>query len=171
MTCRPAAFSIAVTVVIAIAMIVWPNAKPRLIWNASESIPIGLYLVQPACRLTATRLIAAYPPEPLATYLADGGYLPRGVPLMKRVLALTGQTVCRRGHFIMVDGIEVGTAREYDHRGRSLPDWQGCHVIAGGEIFLMNPEEPASLDGRYFGPIPRSAVIGQAEPLWTFHKE
>ena len=38
-----------------------------------------------------TTLVVAMPPEPLATFLADGGYLPRGVPLIKRILALPGQ--------------------------------------------------------------------------------
>jgi type IV secretory pathway protease TraF len=40
-----------------------------------------------------------------------------------------------------------------------------------GEVFLMNWDEPASLDSRYFGPIPLSAILGRAEPLWTFEKE
>jgi Signal peptidase, peptidase S26 len=40
-------------------------------------------------------------------------------------------------------------------------------VIGEGEIFLMNPDEPASLDGRYFGPIPSATIAGLAEPLRT----
>jgi type IV secretory pathway protease TraF len=74
-----------------------PKPAPSLVWNASESVPIGLYRVQPAGKLTVTDLVVAMPPEPLATFLAEGGYLPRGLPLIKRVLALPGQTVCRRG--------------------------------------------------------------------------
>jgi hypothetical protein len=31
----------------------------------------------------------------------------------------------------------------------------------------MNPHEPASLDGRYFGPLPIASIAGLAEPLWT----
>ena len=31
----------------------------------------------------------------------------------------------------------------------------------------MNWDEPDSLDGRYFGPTPRSALLGRARPLWT----
>jgi hypothetical protein len=31
----------------------------------------------------------------------------------------------------------------------------------------MNPDEPALLDGRYFGPIPSATIAGLAEPLWT----
>ena len=70
------------------------------------------------------------PPEPLATFLAEAGYLPRGVPLIKRVLALPGQTVCRKGLAIIVDGIEMGMAREQDSRGRRLPVWQDCRIVA-----------------------------------------
>ena len=111
------------------------------------------------------------PPEPLASSLARGGYLPRGVPLLKRILALPGQSVCRDELIISVDGVNVGTARERDRRGRALPVWQGCRTIVDGEVFLMNWDEPASLDSRYFGPIPISAIIGRAEPLWTFGED
>jgi conjugative transfer signal peptidase TraF len=145
-----------------------PKSAPRLLWNASESVPTGLYRVQPARRLIVTALVVAYPPEPLATFLADGGYLPRGVPLIKRILALPGQTVCRTGLTIAVNAIEMGAARERDRRGRALPVWQGCRTVASDEVFLMNWDEPASLDGRYFGPIPLSAIVGRAVPLWTF---
>ena len=54
-----------------------------------------------------------------------------------------------------------------DQSGRPVPVWQGCRVIGDGEIFLMNPDEPASLDGRYFGPIPIAVIAGLAEPMWT----
>ena len=121
--------------------------------------------------LFVTTLVVAMPPEPLASSLARGGYLPPGVPLLKRILALPGQSVCRDELIISVDGVNVGTARERDRRGRVLPVWQGCRTIADGEVFLMNWDEPASLDSRYFGPIPRSAIIGRAEPLWTFGED
>jgi conjugative transfer signal peptidase TraF len=144
-------------------------AKPaaRYIWNASESVPIGLYWLQPTSRLFVTELVAIQPPEPLAESLADGGYLPRGVPMLKRVLALHGQTVCRDQLTVSVDTIEMGHARERDSRGRPLPVWQGCHVIAVGEVFLMNWQSADSLDGRYFGVLPTTAIVGRVAPLWT----
>src|SRR5262249_40937452 len=94
-------------------------------------------------------------------------YLPRGVPMLKRVLALPGQTVCRLRLSIIVDAIPVGDAHERDSRGRPLPVWQGCRVIAGSELFLMNWQSADSLDGRYFGPISSSAVLARAQPVWT----
>ena len=153
------------------ALAIGPKPVPRLVWNASESVPIGLYGVQPAYRLIVTDLVVAFPPEPLAIFLAEGGYLPRGVPLIKRILALPEQMVCRNDLAITVDGIEVGAARERDRRGRPLPIWQGCRVVPRDEVFLMNWDEPASLDSRYFGPLPLTAVVGRAVPLWTFEEE
>jgi conjugative transfer signal peptidase TraF len=144
-----------------------PAITPRFVWNASASVPIGLYSVHPAHHLTVTAIAVAYPPEPLAGWLEERRYLPRGVPLIKPILALDGQTVCRVGPRITVDGREMGIAHDEDHSGRPLPFWQGCRVIGPSEVFLMNPHEPASLDGRYFGPLPIAAIAGLAEPLWT----
>jgi conjugative transfer signal peptidase TraF len=171
MTNRSTTLMTMVAAVAVMATTMGPKAAPRFVWNVSESVPTGLYHVQPARRLIVTALVVAYPPEPLATVLADGGYLPRGVPLIKRVLALAGQTVCRTGLVITVDGIDMGAARERDRRGRPLPVWQGCRVVAAGEVFLMNWDEPASLDGRYFGPISVRAIVGRADPLWTLEED
>jgi conjugative transfer signal peptidase TraF len=141
---------------------------PAYIWNASESIPIGLYRVQPAAKLFVTELLAVQPPEPLATFLDLNGYLPAGLPMLKRVLALPGQTVCRSGLTVSVDTIEMGEARDRDGRGRPLPKWQGCRVVGEGELFVMNWQSANSLDSRYFGFLPASAVIGRALPVWTW---
>ena len=142
------------------------GALPLYLWNASASVPVGLYRLQSTGERYITELVAVLPPEPLAIFLADGGYLPRGVPMLKHVLALPGQIVCRESLTVLVDGIAMGAARQRDGRGRLLPVWQGCHVIVAGELFLMNWQSADSLDGRYFGPIPASAVIGRAHPVW-----
>lgn len=136
------------------------------VWNASDSIPVGLYRLQSVGELSVTDLVAVQALEPLATFLADGGYLPRGVPMLKRVLALPGQTVCRNAHTITVDEIAMGEARDQDSRGRSLPVWEGCRVVAEDELFLMNWQSANSFDGRYFGVTPRDAVIARAQPVW-----
>jgi len=143
------------------------NPPPKLIWNASASAPVGLYAVRPIGALFDSELVAVMPPEPVATFLSRGVYLPPGVPLMKHVLALPGQTVCRDRLLIIVDGIEVGEAQARDRRGRDLPAWRGCRTLQLDEVFLMNPGVADSLDGRYFGPLPASSIIGRAAPLWT----
>jgi len=152
---------------VALVMSTMGGATPAYIWNVSKSVPIGLYQLQPAGRLAVTELVAVRTPEPLAAFLDLNGYLPIGVPMLKRVLALPGQTVCRKGPTISVDAIEMGEALSRDSRGRPLPVWQGCRVVGADELFLMNWQSEESLDGRYFGLVPRSSVIGKALPVWT----
>lgn len=150
-----------------IAVAAFVPTPTKLIWNATASAPVGFYTVAPSDPIEAPELVAVMPPEPLARFMAARGYVGRGVPLLKRVLGLAGQRVCRDGRTITVDGIEMGEALERDRIGRDLPVWQGCRAIADGELFLMNWDVPDSLDGRYFGPIPANSVIGRALPLWT----
>ncbi|WP_336741436.1 S26 family signal peptidase [Aureimonas altamirensis] len=139
---------------------------PRLVWNASASVPVGFYTIAPVDRLEVPDLVAVLPPEPVAAFMVARGYVARGVLLLKHVVGLPGQRLCRHGRAITVDAVPLGEARDRDSRGRDLPVWQGCRIIAEGEIFLMNLDVGDSLDGRYFGPFPASAVIGRATPLF-----
>jgi conjugative transfer signal peptidase TraF len=152
--------------VLAIGGLSLVSVTPRLIWNATASTPVGLYAVRPVRRPAVGDLLAVRPPEPLAGFLAKGGYLPRGVPLLKQVAAVAGDTVCRNGLTITIDGVAVATAHDRDHLGRPLPSWSGCRSLGAGELFLLN-RHPDSLDGRYFGPVPASVVLGRARPLLT----
>ena len=160
-----------ITATTAAALGLGPSAlirpTPRLIWNASGSVPIGLYAVHRVDSLRVNELLVVMPPEPLATFLDERRYLPQGVPLLKHVLALPGQTVCRFDRTITVDGVTVGEALDRDHLHRPLPIWRGCRVVARGDVFLMNRQSEVSLDGRYFGPLPATTVLGRADPLWT----
>ena len=139
----------------------------RLVWNASASTPIGFYDLASAHDLTVGDLVAVMPEKPLADFMVGRGYIGRGVPLLKHIAALPRQEVCRAGNAVTVDGVLFGDALDHDKRGRPLPVWQGCRRIADGDIFLMNPSVPDSLDGRYFGPLPARDVIGKATPLYT----
>jgi conjugative transfer signal peptidase TraF len=170
MSVRPAIIAVMLGGSILVATPVWIDHRPRFIWNASASVPIGLYRVEPAEKLGVADIAVVTAPKPLASFLAARGYLPNGLPLLKRVLALGGQTVCRRRTAIVVRGVTYGHARAHDSRGRALPVWQGCHIIAGDEVFVMNRDAENSFDGRYFGPLPLNSVIGRAIPVWTIDR-
>lgn len=156
--------ALAVTAIATAGAVDWPT---KLIWNETASAPIGFYTVEPGTRIEVSDLVAVMPPEPLASFMIERGYIGRDVPLLKHVLGLPGQRVCRIGRAITVDGIVMGEALERDRMGRDLPVWQGCQIIGPDQLFLMNRDIPDSLDGRYFGPLPASSVIGHAVPLWT----
>jgi conjugative transfer signal peptidase TraF len=137
------------------------------VWNATASVPTGLYAIRGKASLHVGERVAIEPPPPLRRLLAERHYLPTGVPLLKRIAAVSGQRVCRFAHGVTIDGAYVGAARARDRLGRPLPVWAGCHVLKSGELFVMNPTAPDSFDGRYFGVLRLADVIGRATPVWT----
>ena len=137
------------------------------VWNATASVPTGLYAIRGKASLHPGERVAILPPPPLQRLLAERRYLPSDIPLLKRVAAVRGQRVCRFAHGITIDGRYVGAARARDRLGRSLPTWSGCRTLRSSELFVMSPAAPDSFDGRYFGVLRLSDVIGRAAPVWT----
>ncbi|KRA67042.1 peptidase [Caulobacter sp. Root656] len=138
---------------------------PRLLFNTTASAPVGFYWIdQRPPRLGDW--VVVRPPADLALWMAQRGYLPASVPLLKRLAAAEGQTVCGQGGGLFIDGRLVAVARDQDRWGRRLHPVVGCHRLDDGEVFLLNADAPRSLDGRYFGPLPRATIVGRAAPLW-----
>lgn len=144
----------------------WFSPQPRLLWNASASAPIGLYRLHPGDTPIVGDMVAYRPSPALARFMAGRRYLPVGVPLLKHVAARPGATICRRGAAVTIDGRTVAVAKATDSHGRPLPVWRGCHVLRADQLFLLNTA-PDSLDGRYFGPVSASGLIGRATPVLT----
>jgi type IV secretory pathway protease TraF len=117
----------------------------KLIWNATASAPIGFYTISPAGRIEVPDLVAVMPPEPFASFMVERGYVARDVPILKHIVGLPGQRVCRNGRAISVDDVPLGEARDHDSRGRDLPAWQGCRVIARATPLFTDEDG----DGRF----------------------
>jgi conjugative transfer signal peptidase TraF len=142
------------------------HSEPLLVYNATASAPVGFYRVLPPSPLRQGDLVLAGTPASLRLLAAERGYVPATVPLVKRVAALCGETVCAVSHSITIDGRHVADQLLVDHLGRALPAWSGCRTLDRGEVFLLMEGVPDSFDGRYFGPVPMSAIIGKLTPLW-----
>jgi len=162
-------FTILVTGYCAIGAVVAPalvQHAPRLVWNASASVPIGLYAARSPDGVRSGDLVAAHVPSTVAQLMAERGYLPSRVPMLKHVAATAGQTVCRFGESISIDAKPVARARLRDRVGRPLPSWSGCRTLGAGDVFLLNPASADSFDGRYFGPVPARSITAILTPLW-----
>jgi conjugative transfer signal peptidase TraF len=140
---------------------------PLIIYNASASAPLGFYRVLPANPIRRSDLVLARMPDSVRRLAAERGYLPANVPLVKRIAALSGDTVCALDRAITIDGRHVADQLAVDRLGRPLPAWAGCRTLGPGEVFLLMAGVPDSFDGRYFGPVPASAIIGKLVPLWA----
>jgi conjugative transfer signal peptidase TraF len=136
------------------------NPVPLLIWNASNSVPIGWYFV--AKRQPKLGQIAVIrPPEWVEIYASARGYLPLQTPLLKTVRSIKGSIVCRLGRYVFIDGNMVARAKYLDTNHRMLPVWKGCRTLKSDDVFVLGMHRD-SFDSRYFGPINRSQVLGTA---------
>jgi len=90
-----------------------------------------------------------------------------GVPLIKRIVALSGDTICMDGNEVQLNGHAFVQRLNRDRRGRILPHWSGCRTLTAKQLFPVMQRVPDSFDGRYFGPLPISAIEGRMVPIWT----
>jgi len=144
------------------------NRHCVLVWNASASAPRGLYRLIHAEQYQLGDLILTAPPAWVRALAARRGYLPDGVPLIKRIAAVASATICSNGLDIRIDGKVVGKRLLTDTKGRELPRWRGCRRLASTEEFLLMRGVPVSFDGRYFGVTPIANNLGKLVPLWTY---
>lgn len=156
--------SVGLSAVLALTMLGAP--RPRLVWNVSESAPVGLYAIGDRDGVGAGDMVLAHVPDAWRAFAAGRHYIPVNVPLVKRVAAVAGDSVCAAGLRILVNGREAARRRTVDGMGRPMPLWNGCVTLRPGS-FLLLMENPASFDGRYFGPSGSADLIGTARPLWV----
>ncbi|MGP6010949.1 S26 family signal peptidase [Pseudomonas aeruginosa] len=163
---------------IGLAALAWASfvqPLPCLIYNPSDSVPVGWYRVEPLQLwagsllrpLSVDSIVLVRLPADATALAAQRGYLPAHIPLLKRVGAVAPQHVCVVAGQLRIDGVPVATALPADRLGRPLPSWRHCRPLAEGELFLLSVTNPASFDSRYFGPVSTSAVIGVARPIWS----
>ena len=90
--------------------------------------------------------------------------------LVKRVIALPGQTIYSAGGVIYVDGRRL--AEPYlpriDPPGPPIPDATRADPfhVPRGEFYVMGDNRQISCDSRYWGPIRGSSIIGRVVLLW-----
>lgn len=140
---------------------------PRLLWNASASMPVGLYAVQPGAYPGRGEIAVARLPAAVRDLAARRRYIPADVPLVKRVAGVAGDRVCAYGDAITIQGRRVAARLAGDRLGRPLPRWTGCFSLRDGAVFLLSSETPDSFDSRYFGSTRADEVIGKATLLWA----
>ncbi|WP_326914967.1 S26 family signal peptidase [Sphingopyxis chilensis] len=151
--------------VVAIGVTIASPPRPRLVWNASASAPVGLWRVAPEAPLHRGDMVVAKLADPWRGFAAQRHYLPSNVPLIKRVSAVPGDRVCAAGDIVRINDRIAAIRHQVDRAGRSMPGWRGCHILRRDEVMLLMDAE-SSFDGRYFGPTRSGDIIGKATPLW-----
>jgi signal peptidase I len=90
--------------------------------------------------------------------------------LVKRVIALPGQTIYSSGNRIYVNGKLL--AEPYlphdDPLGPPIPDATSRHPyrVPAGEFYMLGDNRAISCDSRYWGPIQGSSIVGKVVLVW-----
>jgi conjugative transfer signal peptidase TraF len=139
----------------------WPElkTKPPVILNETPSMAEGAYLrVGNLADLKRGDIIAMPMNGAARNYLAKKLGYPKETMLIKRVVGLSGDFVCRHDSVVTINKRTLVAALS-DRQGYPLPAWNGCRTLSINEVFLLG-DHPASFDSRYFGPVSRSELAG-----------
>jgi signal peptidase I len=91
--------------------------------------------------------------------------------LVKRVIALPGQTIYSEGDSIYVNGrlLAQPYLPHYDPLGPPVPNATSQHPyrVPPGEFYVMGDNRAVSCDSRYWGPITGASIVGKVVvTLW-----
>jgi signal peptidase I len=88
--------------------------------------------------------------------------------LVKRVIALPGQTIYSAGDTIYIDGLPL--AEPYlpasDPLGPPIASRQDPYRVPAGEFYVLGDNRSDSCDSRYWGPVQGSSIVGKAMVVW-----
>jgi type IV secretory pathway protease TraF len=120
--------------------------------NLTPSLPRGVYLRQAVGTIHRGALVAFTAPDRWVEVLSAIPGWQVGTPLLKRVAAIAGDTVCGEGATFVIN-----------------PPWpaQGCRLVQPGELVVIGTH-PHSFDSRQAGPIDVRRIQATLTPLLTW---
>ena len=96
---------------------------------------------------------------------------PEDGDLVKRVIALPGQTIYSSGNSIYINGrlLAEPYLPQYDPLGPPIASSQHPYQVPPGEFYVLGDNRADSCDSRYWGPLKGSSIIGKV--VLTFWHE
>jgi signal peptidase I len=82
-----------------------------------------------------------------------------GAPVVKRLVAVGGQTVEIRDAYLYVDGVPLD--EPYVDHSRIDGVYFGPKRVPDGSVFVLGDSRNGSIDSRVFGPVRKDAVTGR----------
>ena len=102
-------------------------------------------------------VVFAHPPLDYCGGPQEGG------DLVKRVIALPGQTIYSSGNSIYINGrlLSEPYLPSDDPLGRPIASRQHPYRVPAGDFYMMGDNRAISCDSRYWGPIKGSTMVGK----------
>jgi signal peptidase I len=88
--------------------------------------------------------------------------------LVKRVIALPGQTIYSSGNSIYINGrlLSEPYLPHYDPLGPPIASKQHPYLVPAGDFYMLGDNRSDSCDSRFWGPIKGSSIIGKVVLTW-----
>ena len=132
-----------------------------LYFNTTKSLPRGLYLVTKRIPKVGDLVVIDLPLEVQKFLFAEGHLKFKGL-LLKPIIAMRGDYVCKDGNSIVVNN-QIKLAKN-----KRLNLYPICRKLTKQEFFVAISNKDNSLDSRYFGPILMQNLRAVVRPLITF---
>lgn len=145
--------------------------------NVSPSVPQGFYWLSSASPSIGAYVAVCPPQSALFDEAKARGYLSSGRcpgrygEMIKVLAAGAGTAVSLQADGVRLDGRlwPQSAPRRFDAAHRALPQSFGSEaLLREGSVLVMSERCNAGFDGRYFGPLPLTAITSTAEPIWIW---
>jgi conjugative transfer signal peptidase TraF len=145
--------------------------------NGTDSEPVGIYWAVSKVPGKGDLVFALPPAMPIFRLAKERGYLAAGPSpagtcgLIKQIVAVSGDRVSINSAGVLVNGIVLKNSapRLVDEAGRPMPAcYLSNYTLGDDEMLLMSDYNPASFDGRYFGPLPKTTIQSVIVPVITW---
>jgi signal peptidase I len=93
---------------------------------------------------------------------------PQEGDLVKRVIALPGQTIYSSGNSIYINGrlLAEPYLPRYDPLGPPIASSLHPYRVPPGEFYMLGDNRADSCDSRYWGPVKGSGIVGKVVLVW-----
>jgi len=142
-------------------------AQPLIIYNATDSLPHGIFRVIKQEIYERGDLIVFSVPEQVRSLVIERGWLKPDSYLIKPVAAKTGDYMRITSGQVFINGMSFGVTKIQDRRGLPLPSLVFNDTLSPGKIAVLQRSDD-SFDSRYFGPIDERQIIGRAVPILVY---
>jgi conjugative transfer signal peptidase TraF len=159
-----------------IALISFVSCLPTR-FNLTGSMPRGIYLLKPSHIINRGDFVMICLPTFLADFGLQRGYLSPGScqngsqPLLKKVVAKSGDTIILSADSIQINGKQLpcSATLNTDYHNRLIPSTlRGIYILKKQQLWLYGISSARSWDSRYIGVIDSSSVTNVVKPLITY---
>ncbi len=134
-------------------------------YQSTPSMPEGYYLTYKVKSIQRENNVIFMPNQKTEKFIIQHGWLPEGIPLLKRVIGIPGDKLCIKHHMVYINNKRVAVAKLKDNKGEALPIFTYCGEIQPDYYFVQGISSPNSFDSRYYGLIKREQIISKAVKL------